>query len=410
MKSIVFTISLLLSIGVSAQTKKALFLGNSYTGANNLPNLIYQLALSNGDTLIYDSNTPGGYQLIQHSTNATSLSKIQADDWDYVVLQEQSQKPSFPPAQVATDVYPYADVLVDSIYSNNPCTEPVFYMTWGRENGDQGNCASYPPLCTYEGMQDRLRTSYLEMTNDHDAICAPAGSAWWYSRTLDPGLGLYTADESHPNINGSYLTACVFYATMWRKSPVGLSYTAGISSTTASFLQQVAHTTVFDSLDTWRIGTDDVAAGFEHTAGASGQIIFTDTSRNATNWQWDFGDGAMSSLQNPNYSYAGPGPYTVLLTADDGCTSDTMSVEVFPLFTGVSEKDGIQITLYPNPVRDQLFIDAGDLLIEQVEIFDLSGKLLTRIQSTGNSIDFSSFPSGTYHVRINGRYDVRVVK
>ncbi len=410
MRTIIFSISLLLSLTGYTQTKRALFLGNSYTGANNLPNLIYQLALSNGDTLIYDSNTPGGYQLIQHSTNATSLSKIQAQDWDYVVLQEQSQKPSFSPAQVANDVYPYADVLVDSIYSNNPCTEPVFYMTWGRENGDANNCPNYPPVCTYEGMQDRLRSSYLQMTNDHDAICAPAGSAWWYSRTQNPGLGLYTGDGSHPNINGSYLTACVFYATMWRKSPVGLSYTAGISSSTASFLQQVAHTTVFDSLDTWRIGTDDVKAGFEYTVGSSGQVSFSDTSVNATDWQWAFGDGALSTLQSPNYTYSNPGNYTVVLIADDGCTSDTVSLIIDPFFNGISEQDDVRIKLFPNPVKDYLQIESGDLKLEQIDIFDVSGKMLKRLDSPNKLIDFTAFPAGTYTVRINDKYVIQLVK
>ena len=109
-----------------AQTKNVLFLGNSYTGVNNLPLLTYNLALSLGDTINYDSNTPGGYTYEGHSTNATSLAKIAQGNWDFVVLQEQSQKPSFPPSQVATEVYPYAQVLVDSIKSANACTEPFF--------------------------------------------------------------------------------------------------------------------------------------------------------------------------------------------------------------------------------------------------------------------------------------------
>jgi hypothetical protein len=52
---------------------KVLFLGNSYTGVNNLPQMIANVALSVGDRLIFDSNTPGGYTLQGHSTNTTSL-------------------------------------------------------------------------------------------------------------------------------------------------------------------------------------------------------------------------------------------------------------------------------------------------------------------------------------------------
>lgn len=44
-------------------TKKVLFLGNSYTAVNNLPQMMADVAVSAGDTLWFDSNTPGGYTL-----------------------------------------------------------------------------------------------------------------------------------------------------------------------------------------------------------------------------------------------------------------------------------------------------------------------------------------------------------
>src|SRR3569832_301552 len=74
----------------SQNTKRVLYLGNSYTGTNYLPQITATLALTTGDTLIVDSNTPGGYTLQMHSTDATSLNKIMAGIWDYVVLQAQS--------------------------------------------------------------------------------------------------------------------------------------------------------------------------------------------------------------------------------------------------------------------------------------------------------------------------------
>ncbi|MFT5021332.1 MAG: hypothetical protein ACI9CU_002741, partial [Polaribacter sp.] len=177
-----FTLTTLVSLitiyAVFSQETSVLFLGNSYTNTQNLPATLYNLALEGGDTLIYDSNTPGGYTLNGHSTNATSLSKIASRDWDFVVLQEQSQMPSFGDAQVAAEVFPYAEILVDSIRSNYECSEPVFFMTWGRRDGDQSNCAGFPALCTYEGMQERLRNAYLQMTFDNDVTVGPCGAAW----------------------------------------------------------------------------------------------------------------------------------------------------------------------------------------------------------------------------------------
>ena len=105
-------------------TYKALFIGNSYTAFNNLPNLVANLADSSGDSLIYTAHTPGGAQLWQHASNNTVLNYLAQGDWDYVVMQEQSQLPSFPDWQVAQDVFPHAETLCDSIRAGNACTEP----------------------------------------------------------------------------------------------------------------------------------------------------------------------------------------------------------------------------------------------------------------------------------------------
>lgn len=119
--------------------------------------MVAEIASSLEDTLVFDDNLMGGATLEDHTENATSLSKIASQAWDYVVLQEQSLMPSFPQSQVETMVYPFAEILCDSIFANDSCSIPLFFMTWGRENGDQTNCEYYEPLCTYEGMQLELK-------------------------------------------------------------------------------------------------------------------------------------------------------------------------------------------------------------------------------------------------------------
>ncbi|MFT7154717.1 MAG: hypothetical protein ACI9Z7_001792, partial [Alteromonas macleodii] len=187
--------SFLFNLSVAQETS-VLFIGNSYIYTANLPGTLKSLALAGGDSIYHESSTPGGYTFEGHSTNASTLSKISSRNWDFVVLQQQSQMPSFPPSQVASQTYPFAEILVDSIKSNYTCSEPVFFMTWGRRDGDQSNCAGYPPLCTFEGMNARLRQSYLEMGADNDATVAPCGAAW-HQMSLDNNSfwsGLYSGD------------------------------------------------------------------------------------------------------------------------------------------------------------------------------------------------------------------------
>jgi len=240
-----------------AQAKKkinVLFLGNSYTFYNNLPQLIKDIANANGDTLIYDSNCIGGYTFANHFNDVTSCSKIKAQAWNYVVLQAQSQEPSFSPAQVAAQTLPYAIKLDSLVKRANQCAQSVFFETWGRKYGDASNCAAYPPICTYTGMQDRLRASYKLFADTTHTLMSPVGEAWRKSIANKPNLELYSTDESHPIIEGSYLAACVFYELLFRKSIVGNTYTAGLTATNVAFLQQVAHSVVNDSLLVWNIG------------------------------------------------------------------------------------------------------------------------------------------------------------
>ncbi len=270
------------SVAQQHKKLKVLFLGNSYTYVNNLPQLIHDVALANGDTLIFDSNCPGGQTFYGHFNDATSISKINALAWDNVVLQAQSQEPSFSPAQVEAQTLPYAIKLDSIIQHNNNCTETVFYETWGRKNGDASNCASYPPICTYLGMQDRLRASYKLFADTTHALMSPAGEAWRKSIALNPTLELYSSDQSHPSIEGSYLTACVFYEVLFHKSVLSNTYTAGVSATNVSFLQQIAHDVVNDSLSTWNIGkyTPCVTTGLNQHSSKTNVVLYPNPAQN----------------------------------------------------------------------------------------------------------------------------------
>jgi PKD repeat protein len=45
-------------------------------------------------------------------------------------------------------------------------------------------------------------------------------------------------------------------------------------------------------------------------------VSYTDqTTGTATSWNWDFGDGATSTLQNPSHTYTSVGTYTVWIRA-----------------------------------------------------------------------------------------------
>jgi len=389
---------LLLSFTLFGQEKTALFLGNSYTYSNGgVPQMTGEIAASLNDTLITDQNTPGGYTLQQHSENATSLSKIAAQNWDFVVLQEQSQMPSFPPAQVEADVYPYAEILCDSIYANDTCTNPMFFMTWGRENGDQDNCPYYEPLCTYEGMQLRLRESYIQMALDNDASVAPVGMVWRAIREDFPDIDLYSSDESHPSLAGTYLASCVFYTGFFHNSPVGAYIPDGLNETQALHMQEYASNIVFDSLDTWQIDTTHVHAYFipDMPIGKSLYGYFSNESENAEICFWDFGDGS-PVVQSPGqhetveHVFPEPGWYQVCLTAWKGCENDTYCNSVHTDFFN-SKEDVIQVPELIFDAQNQQLKFSSNLTNHRIWIYDSKGTLIGTEKLRGNTLGLSQY-------------------
>lgn len=381
-------------LALFAQSYDVLFLGNSYTSANNLPQMISEVALSLGDTINYDSNTPGGCTFEGHTNNNVSMQKITAQAWDFVVLQAQSQEPSFPPNQVASQTYPYAVDLVEAIAVNDSCTEPLFYMTWGRKNGDQKNAEFYPLIGTYEGMQERLRESYLEMGYSQNATVCPVGMAWKKSIETNPDFELYSNDESHPNVAGTYLIACAFYVTIFQQSCVGSNYfPSSLTNEDATYLQEIASSTVLDSTAVWNMFA-------LQNMGHEGflEVNFTAEASNSDGYYWDFGDGNYSQEQSPSHTYLGENSsYTVTLKAysNGGCLSVSQTMELYiETETSLIEAEEY-LPFYPNPVINQLHLELPEQLL--IKIYSAVGTLLYEEILNGSvMLDMTTYEEGLY--------------
>ena len=280
------------------ERKRVLFIGNSYTDVNNLPQLVQRVAESVGDALEYQSNTPGGCTFQQHCTNR-SMDLIRQGGWDVVVLQEQSQLPSFPQSQVEVEVFPYAQRLVDSVYAHCPDGEPMFYMTWGRKNGDQQNALYFPVLGTYEGMDSMLYERYLYMAREYDASVSPVGRVWRYLRANSPHIELYQSDESHPSMYGSYAAACTFYTMLFHRSPLTITYCPEIDETDAVTIREAVQRVVFDTLSFWLRQTGDTT----HTDTTHTDTTQVDTTQQDTT---HVGFGTLNGQYKPYRVFPNP--------------------------------------------------------------------------------------------------------
>jgi hypothetical protein len=217
--------------------KKILFLGNSYIYVNELPMVLSNLALSGGYDLHAEHITRGGARLEEFICEENELcssfnQKLKENNWDFVVLQEQSQIPAIPEER-QSEMYPSIRLLNNKIKSSG--AETILFMTWGRHFGDPEN--GYKD---FESMQEALKEGYTNIGDEISSLVVPAGIAWLKGKQREKDIELWDEDGSHPSIMGTYLTACVFYASLLKQSPVGLSYTAGLPKERAEFLQEIA--------------------------------------------------------------------------------------------------------------------------------------------------------------------------
>lgn len=139
---------------------------------------------------------------------------------------------------------------------------------------------------------------------------------------------------------------------------------------------------------------------------------FTDQSVNANTWNWDFGDGGSSTLQNPAHTYTASGSYNVclIINANQSC-SDTICNTVTVIALGITHTlAGVNVHVYPNPsTGNQVNFDiSGASLQGEIEIalFDLQGRQVLAYSGLASqlihTVGRKGLAAGTYQYRISG--------
>lgn len=212
------------------ECRRVLLVGNSYTYGNGGLNTHLQALLQAAHpewTTTVSAVANGGYTLQNHYNDVNTIGMINSGNWDLVILQEQSSRPVNDPELF----YQYATQLNQVISRAGALTG--FFMTWAYRN----NPAMYEPL----------RDAYNYIGAYLDAVVAPAGVAFYNAAHYPGAPNTYEGDNSHPNLSGTYLTACTMLASIWNINPIGNTYIpAGMRPDDAAILQNIAWNTVIE--------------------------------------------------------------------------------------------------------------------------------------------------------------------
>ncbi len=311
--------------GSGNQGIEVLIYGNSYTSGNNLANLVQDSLQNLDNSAVAQSLTSGGLKLSDHATRVQTAghqwnTTLRNGNWNWVILQDQSQVPSFPTSNQYWQESKDGSIVLDQMISDNGA-QTVFLMTWGRRDGDSQNQWRNPDFLT---MQANLETGYMlysenTSTPSRQSWIAPTGLAFKhiYNDVLASGAtpedsgndfyNLFSSDGSHPSIYGSYLATCVIFSTITGVSSVGNSWPNSISSSKALYLQEVASSTVFNETQNlvypWmsnnyqNFGNGQSSINLHPALNETTTIGYEDGTR-ITGVEFDFSGGPQQDWQN----------------------------------------------------------------------------------------------------------------
>lgn len=174
---------------------RILFIGNSHTYFNNLPELVAKGFREIGIDCEVTMLAHGGWFLEQHTKEPDVQFNIRFGHYDYVVLQEHSHP--FGPIEKYEDAVTTLSERIKEAGST-----PVIYATWSKKDE------------AFE--QERMNIVHREAAEKNGALLAPVGEFWWDFMQSHPEIEMYASDGAHASPAGSEFAAAILFRTIWK--------------------------------------------------------------------------------------------------------------------------------------------------------------------------------------------------
>jgi hypothetical protein len=149
-----------------------------------------------------------------------------------------------------------------------------------------------------------------------------------------------------------------------------------------------------------------ISAGDDQTICPGVSITLSATG--GINYQWNNGvTNGNSFIPTATQSYIASG------SDINGCSnSDTVIVTVIDC-TGLEEQDGLQVSVYPNPIQDVLYFEFNEVISGGIELLSVEGKLISFVEINEletYQMDLTSLAFGPYFIRMNLNGQVKSLK
>jgi len=194
----------------SSARDRILFIGNSLTEGNDLPNMVRALAEAAGHGVVVEASLYPGSNLQDQWELTNARARVADGHFDVVILQ---QGPSALP-ESRVDLIEWTTRWAPVIRAAGGV--PALYAPWPSEQRSFDFA--------------RVSESYRLAAAEVDGIFLPAGDAWLRTWELDPSVPLYAEDRFHPSVVGTYAAAVVIVARLFAVDPLSLPHRFTIAS------------------------------------------------------------------------------------------------------------------------------------------------------------------------------------
>lgn len=200
-KVLILFIFLLTTNLIKAQTKdeiNILFIGNSLTYSNNLPQLVENEAKEKGSLFKTKMIAKPNYALIDHWNEGDIKKDIKENEYDYVIFQQGPSSQAEGRNMLINDGKKLKK-LCDK-YGSKLC----YFMVW----------PSQTYYYTYEG----VIKNHKDAAALNDAILLPVGEKWKEHFDATQNFDYYSGDGFHPSMKGSKAAAEIIVDFLLKQS------------------------------------------------------------------------------------------------------------------------------------------------------------------------------------------------
>ncbi len=229
---------------------KVLFIGNSLSGYNNMPDMLKELSIIADKGIYIERVFFYGRSLLEISLTEALSNKLKSKTWDFIILQDSPYRIAYPDSFTQFPITVGIKRIQDQL--PNKGTKLVLFMPWAYKDG----MAWYKNFTDdYFEMQQKIYDNSIILANNFNLQIAPVGWSWNNVMLDNSSIELFLPDMSHPTEEGSYLTACVIYSLIFNEELNNNEYAAEIPRNSANYLQEVGSLTVLENYDIWTLVT-----------------------------------------------------------------------------------------------------------------------------------------------------------